>query len=69
MRLLKNLVSDLFRDSTGFDPWRSVRRIGGGKTLPAGGAALELSEARRRQLDLDPEALHGTDPSDGPPSA
>jgi len=40
MRLLENLVSDLIRDSTGLNTRRLVRRIGGGKILLAGGAAL-----------------------------
>lgn len=40
MRFLENLVSDLIKDSTGINPRRLVRRIGGGKILLAGGAAL-----------------------------
>ncbi|MCB1033842.1 MAG: DUF533 domain-containing protein [Acidobacteria bacterium] len=40
MGLLDRLISDLIQDSTGYNPRRVVRRIGGGKLLMAGGAAL-----------------------------
>lgn len=40
MRFLENLVSDMIKDSTGINPRRLVRKIGGGKILLAGGAAL-----------------------------
>lgn len=40
MGLLDRLVSDLIKQSTGYNPRRIVRKIGGGKLLMAGGAAL-----------------------------
>ncbi|MCA9561311.1 MAG: hypothetical protein KC583_22330, partial [Myxococcales bacterium] len=40
MGFLDRLVGDLIQDATGFNARRIVRRIGAGKLLMAGGAAL-----------------------------
>lgn len=62
MGLLDKLVSDLIQQSTGFNARKIVRKVGGGKLLLAGGAALAGAIA------MDRMKRQGQAPGAGAPS-
>lgn len=66
MGLLDKLLTDMIQDSTGYDARKIVRRIGGGKILLAGGAAIAgaLLTDKLRQRGQQPQP-----PSQGGPAA
>ncbi|MCB1056985.1 MAG: DUF533 domain-containing protein [Acidobacteria bacterium] len=76
MGFLDRLVGDLIQDATGFNARRIVRRIGAGKLLMAGGAALAgaLAVEKLGQQQPTPTPSGGTGqgpshPIGGPPPA
>ncbi len=69
MGFLDRMVSDLIRDNTGINARRLVRRIGGGKLLALGGAALAASLLAEKKGAFGSRAAQPGAPQPGAPPA
>ena len=68
MGFLDRMISDLIQDNTGFNARRLVRKIGGGKILAMGGAAIAASVlAEKHGMFGGAQGAQGTAPPGPPP--
>ncbi len=68
MGFLDRMISDLIQDNTGFNARRLVRKIGGGKLLAMGGAALAAGIFAEKQSMLGGQGVTPQQPAAPPPS-
>ncbi|MCH9647143.1 MAG: tellurite resistance TerB family protein [Deltaproteobacteria bacterium] len=69
MGFLDKLLADMIQDSTGFNARRMVRRIGGGKMLMAGGAAVAGALLMDKMKAGQGQATPSGAPSTPPPAS